>query len=70
MGGWKTSGIGYRHGAYGIQKFVRSTSIVSPKGPAMKSELTWFPYTPRKRGVVKRLFRLLNGRGLRNRLGL
>lgn len=70
MGGWKTSGIGYRHGAYGIQKFVRSTSIVSPKGPAMKNELTWFPYTPRRRAVLKRLFRALNARGLRNRLGL
>jgi betaine-aldehyde dehydrogenase len=70
MGGWKSSGIGYRHGAYGIQKFVRSSSIVSPKGPTMKNELTWFPYTPRKRGFVKRLFRLLNARGLRNRLGL
>jgi acyl-CoA reductase-like NAD-dependent aldehyde dehydrogenase len=70
MGGWKTSGIGYRHGAYGIQKFVRSSSIVSPKGPVMKSELTWFPYTNRRRRFVNRLFRLLNARGLRNRLGL
>ncbi len=70
MGGWKTSGIGYRHGAYGIQKFVRSSSIVSPKGPTLKNELTWFPYTNRKRGFVNRLFRLLNARGLRNRLGL
>ena len=24
MGGWKSSGIGFRHGAYGIRKFVRS----------------------------------------------
>ncbi len=70
MGGWKTSGIGYRHGAYGIQKFVRSSSIVSPKGPTAKSELTWFPYTPRKRGFVRRLVRFLNARGIRNRLGL
>jgi len=70
MGGWKTSGIGYRHGSYGIQKFVRSSSIVSPKGPTAKSELTWFPYTPRKRNFVRRMFRFLNARGLRNRLGL
>ncbi len=70
MGGWKTSGIGYRHGAYGIQKFVRSSSIVSPKGPIARNELAWFPYTPRKRRFVTRLFRLLNARGLRNRLGL
>ena len=70
MGGWKNSGIGYRHGAYGIQKFVRSSSIVSPKGPVAKNELTWFPYTPRKRRLLQRMFRALNARGLRNRLGL
>ncbi len=70
MGGWKTSGIGYRHGAYGIQKFVRSSSIVSPKGPIAKNELTWFPYTPRKRRFVNRMFRALNARGIRRRLGI
>jgi acyl-CoA reductase-like NAD-dependent aldehyde dehydrogenase len=70
MGGWKASGIGYRHGAYGIQKFVRSTSIVSPRLPTPKSELIWFPYGSRKRGFVRRLFRALNARGLRRRLGL
>ena len=32
MGGWKNSGLGYRHGADGIQKFVRSSSIVSRRG--------------------------------------
>jgi acyl-CoA reductase-like NAD-dependent aldehyde dehydrogenase len=70
MGGWKQSGIGYRHGAVGIRKFCRSESITVPRMRQPKRELTWFPYSPRQRGLVRRLYRLLNARGLRNRLGL
>jgi acyl-CoA reductase-like NAD-dependent aldehyde dehydrogenase len=70
MGGWKQSGIGWRHGPIGIRKFVRSESIVSPRLPTAKSEPTWFPYTPRKRRMVARVQRFFNARGLRNRLGL
>jgi acyl-CoA reductase-like NAD-dependent aldehyde dehydrogenase len=70
MGGWKRSGIGYRHGAVGIRKFCRSESITVPRMRQPKRELTWFPYTPRQRSMVRRLYRLLNARGLRNRLGL
>jgi acyl-CoA reductase-like NAD-dependent aldehyde dehydrogenase len=69
MGGWKQSGIGYRHGAYGIRKFARSSSIVTPR-MTLKSELNWFPYSRRKLGLIKRLFRALNARGIRRRLGL
>ena len=28
MGGWKESGIGFRHGEYGIKKYCRPESIV------------------------------------------
>jgi acyl-CoA reductase-like NAD-dependent aldehyde dehydrogenase len=70
MGGWKSSGIGYRHGAVGIRKFCRSESITVPRLPQPKREFLWFPYNARKRGAVRRLYRLLNARGLRNRLGL
>jgi betaine-aldehyde dehydrogenase len=70
MGGWKESGIGFRHAAYGIQKFVRPESIVSPRIKQGKVDPLWFPYTPRKRRAIFRAFRLLNARGLRNRLGL
>ena len=69
MGGWKNSGIGYRHGAIGIRKFCRSESINVPRLPPAEAELLWFPYSARQRGVVRRLYRLLNARGLRNRLG-
>jgi acyl-CoA reductase-like NAD-dependent aldehyde dehydrogenase len=70
MGGWKTSGIGFRHGAYGIRKFVRPESITVPSIPTPKSELIWFPYSARKRKAVSRLYRFFNARGLRDRLGI
>jgi acyl-CoA reductase-like NAD-dependent aldehyde dehydrogenase len=70
MGGWKESGIGFRHASYGIKKFVRPESIVSPRVKQGKSDPLWFPYTPAKRRSIARVFRFLNARGLRRRLGL
>src|SRR5436190_1866272 len=70
MGGWKESGIGVRHASYGIKKFVRPESIVSPRVKQGKADPLWFPYTPGKRRSIARVFRFLNARGLRNRLGL
>jgi hypothetical protein len=34
----------------------------------MKTEPFWFPYSPRKRGFLRRTYRFLNARG-RKRLG-
>jgi acyl-CoA reductase-like NAD-dependent aldehyde dehydrogenase len=70
MGGWKHSGIGVRHGAQGIRRFCRTEALTIPRLPQAKSEAVWFPYSPRKRGLIRRLYRFLNARGLRNRLGL
>jgi betaine-aldehyde dehydrogenase len=70
MGGWKSSGVGYRHGPHGIRKFSRASAIVSPRFPQAKADPLWFPNSPRKRAIVGRLFRLVNARGWRNRLGL
>ena len=70
MGGWKQSGIGFRHGAHGIKKFVRPESIVAPRVRQGKSDPLWFPYTPRKRRAISRAFRFINARGMRRRLGL
>jgi acyl-CoA reductase-like NAD-dependent aldehyde dehydrogenase len=70
MGGWKNSGIGARHGAVGIRKFCRTEAITVPRLPQPKRELLWFPYTPRQRGLLRRIYRFFNARGLRNRLGL
>jgi acyl-CoA reductase-like NAD-dependent aldehyde dehydrogenase len=70
MGGWKDSGIGWRHGPGGIRKFCRTESIVSPRLPATKSEPLWYPYTPARRKMLNRLYRAINARGIKNRLGL
>ena len=69
MGGWKNSGIGVRHGAQGIRRFCHTEALTIPRLPTAKSEPVWFPYSARKRGVVRRLYTFLNARGLRNRLG-
>ena len=42
MGGWKDSGIGFRHGEPGIKKFCRSESLVITRF-AGKREPTWLP---------------------------
>jgi acyl-CoA reductase-like NAD-dependent aldehyde dehydrogenase len=70
MGGWKSSGIGFRHGASGIRKFVRSEAITQPRIRPLASELQWFPYSNRKRSVIRSIYRFFNARGLRDRLGL
>jgi acyl-CoA reductase-like NAD-dependent aldehyde dehydrogenase len=68
MGGWKDSGIGWRHGPGGIRKYCRTESIVAPRLPTQKSEPLWYPYSPGKRKLLNRLYRAINARGLRNRL--
>jgi acyl-CoA reductase-like NAD-dependent aldehyde dehydrogenase len=70
MGGWKSSGIGYRHSAAGIRRFCRMESIVSPRFPQGKADPLWFPRSPRKQAAIRRMFRLMNARGWRRRLGL
>jgi acyl-CoA reductase-like NAD-dependent aldehyde dehydrogenase len=69
MGGWKESGIGYRHGAQGIRKFCRTESLVITRF-AGKREPTWYPYTRGRRGLIARLTKLINGRDWKRRLGL
>jgi len=69
MGGWKQSGIGYRHGEPGIKKYCRTESIVISR-LAGKREPSWFPYTRSRTGLVGRIARAFTARGLRRRLGL
>jgi len=69
MGGWKQSGIGYRHGEPGIKKFCRSESLVITRFGA-KREPTWFPYTKTRRGLVSKIAQAFSARDLRRRLGL
>ncbi len=69
MGGWKESGIGFRHGEYGIKKYCRPGSVVVTRFGG-KREPTWYPYTKARRGLVGRAARAFNARDLRRRLGL
>lgn len=66
--GWKQSGIGSRlGGTHGIRKYCRPQVIVSAR-IAPTNEPQWYPYTPTKGKLVRRLVRLLGARGLRRRL--
>jgi acyl-CoA reductase-like NAD-dependent aldehyde dehydrogenase len=64
FGGWKDSGIGYRHGEVGLKKFCRAESLVITRFGG-KRELLWFPYTEKRRNLLARLTRMFNARGLR-----
>jgi betaine-aldehyde dehydrogenase len=69
MGGWKESGIGYRHGEPGIKKYCRTESVVITRFGA-KREPTWYPYTKARRGLVGRIAQAFNARDIKRRLGL
>jgi acyl-CoA reductase-like NAD-dependent aldehyde dehydrogenase len=68
MGGWKDSGIGFRHGEYGIKKFVRPESIVSARF-ITKREALYFPYTEKRRAQLRKISDFFAARDWRRRLG-
>jgi acyl-CoA reductase-like NAD-dependent aldehyde dehydrogenase len=68
MGGWKDSGIGFRHGEYGIKKFVRPESLVIARFGG-KREPLYFPYTLKRREGLRKLTDFFNARDWRRRLG-
>ncbi len=62
MGGWKSSGLGTRHGVEGIRKYTRKqVSVINKHG--MKRELFMYPYSPRVSKLLGGVLKLLNGRG-------
>ena len=62
MGGWKTSGIGVRHGPAGIRKYCKTqTILLSPF--VMKKDLYMFPYSKRTSQILLKLTKFLYGRG-------
>ncbi len=69
MGGWKQSGIGYRHGEPGIKKYCRTESVVITRFGA-KREPTWYPYTKGRRRLIERMVPLFNARDWKRRLGM
>jgi acyl-CoA reductase-like NAD-dependent aldehyde dehydrogenase len=69
FGGWKQSGIGFRHGEPGIKKYCRSESLVITRFGG-KREPTWYPYSRLRRDLITRITRAFNARGIRRRLGM
>jgi acyl-CoA reductase-like NAD-dependent aldehyde dehydrogenase len=64
MGGWKTSGLGSRHGAGGIRKYTKQQSIlVTRMGP--KREVHQFPYRGATTRLIGGALKLIYGRGKR-----
>ncbi|HWE31927.1 MAG TPA: succinic semialdehyde dehydrogenase [Solirubrobacteraceae bacterium] len=62
MGGWKTSGIGVRHGPDGIRKYTHRQTILLSKW-VMKKDLYMFPYSKRTSELLLKLTKFLYGRG-------
>jgi acyl-CoA reductase-like NAD-dependent aldehyde dehydrogenase len=65
MGGWKTSGMGQRHGAGGIRKYARQQSLLVTR-LAPKKDIHMFPYKARTTGLLAKGLKLLYGRGKRD----
>lgn len=65
MGGWKTSGLGTRHGAGGIRKYTKQQTILVTR-LAGKRDPHMFPYGKRMTGMIGKLTKLLYGRGKRD----
>ena len=66
MGGWKESGLGSRHGAGGIRKYTRQQAILVTRFAPMKKDLHMMGYKAANYGLIKRLYKLLYGRGNRD----
>jgi acyl-CoA reductase-like NAD-dependent aldehyde dehydrogenase len=62
MGGWKSSGIGTRHGAGGIRKYCKIQSLLVTRR-SLKRELFMFPYKAGRTKLLRRGFAFLYGRG-------
>ncbi len=66
MGGWKSSGVGYRAGGpHGILKYCRQQAITAPRFPTQKSELMWYPASKRKSRFALAAMRASSARGWR-----
>jgi acyl-CoA reductase-like NAD-dependent aldehyde dehydrogenase len=65
MGGWKSSGIGTRHGSAGIRKYTKVQSLLVTRR-ALKREPFMFPYRKRQTMLLRSFLKLLYGRGRRD----
>ena len=65
MGGWKTSGIGTRHGSAGIRKYTKVQSLLVTRW-ALTHEPYMFPYKALQTKLLRGFLKLLYGRGRRD----
>jgi acyl-CoA reductase-like NAD-dependent aldehyde dehydrogenase len=65
MGGWKTSGLGFRHGAGGIKKYCRQQALLITRFSPLKKDLHMMPYKASTTKLLGRLVKTLYGRGKR-----
>lgn len=65
MGGWKSSGVGVRHGPEGIRKYTNRQTIVLTRF-APKRDIYMFPYSRLRSGLLLKFVKLLYGRGSRD----
>jgi acyl-CoA reductase-like NAD-dependent aldehyde dehydrogenase len=65
MGGWKSSGLGTRHGADGIRKYTKKQTIVVTR-LAPKRDLHMLPYSAKRTKLIERMLKLVYGRGKRD----
>ncbi len=65
MGGWKSSGVGHRHGAGGIRKYCRQQAlVVSRLHP--KKEMFMHPYKAKTTQRLQKVVKFIYGRGKRS----
>ena len=64
MGGWKSSGLGTRHGVAGIRKYTRMQSLLV-SGFGLRREIFMYPYSRRATALLARIYRTVYGRGRR-----
>jgi len=65
MGGWKSSGLGSRHGADGIRKYTKKQALVVTRF-APKKDLHMLPYSAKRTKMIERMMKLVYGRGRRD----
>jgi acyl-CoA reductase-like NAD-dependent aldehyde dehydrogenase len=65
MGGWKTSGLGSRHGATGIRKYARQQALLITRFAPLKKDIHMLPYKASTTKLLGRGVKLLYGRGKR-----
>jgi acyl-CoA reductase-like NAD-dependent aldehyde dehydrogenase len=61
MGGWKSSGVGSRHGAGGIRKYCTTQTVLVNRFP-LSRDLHMYPYRERVSRLMARAVRVLYGR--------